>query len=241
MILQLSRYASVQYVWLKESHKAVLAETRFTLCVLFAAFFSSVITGIVVADNFRLASFWLVRSDPTLYAQIVITFGLASPLYAYQIMQALMLRHGKVHEIAKRQYLYIICLMIFAGIALLTKSVLLWLVLILTAEVTISLSFMLRTANTPTSAGVRGSLAALASALLGVSLWLLVRFEPFDFLRQSTTSAIVYTLAFSALWTLVIAALYLYIGHDLLSEAKTLAVSALGTFFNSRPEEPAND
>ena len=37
------------------------------------------------------------------------------------------------------------------------------------------------------------------------------------------------------------AALYLYIGHDLLSEARTLAVSALGAFFNSRPEEPAND
>ena len=166
MILQLSRYASVQYVWLKESHKAVLAETQFTLCVLFAAFFSSVITGIVVADNFRLASFWLVD----------FTF-----LHA-----------------ANRE-------------------------------------------NTPTSAGVRGSLAALASALLGLSLWLLVRFEPFEFLRQSTTSAIAYTLAFSALWTLVIAALYLYIGHDLLSEAKTLAVSALGAFFNSRPEEPAND
>jgi len=241
MILQLSRYASVQYVSLKESHKAGLAETQFTLCVLFAAFFASVLTGIVVADNFRLASLWLVRSDPTLYAQIAITFGLASPLYAYQILQALMLRHGKVREIAKRQYLYIICLVIFAAVALLTKSVLLWLVLILMAEITISLSFMLRTANIPTSAGVRGSLAALASALLGVSLWLLVRFEPVDFLQQSTTSAIAYTLAFSALWTLVIAALYLYIGHDLLSEARTLAVSALGTFFNSRPEEPAND
>jgi hypothetical protein len=241
MILQLSRYASVQYVCLKESHQAALAETQFTLCVLFAAFFASVITGIVVADNFRLASFWLVRSDPTLYAQIAITFGLASPLYAYQIMQALMLRHGKVNEIARRQYLYIVCLVVFSVVALLTKSVLLWLILILIAEVTISLSFMLRTPNTATSAGVRGSLAALASALLGVSLWLLVRFEPFDFLRQSTTLAIVSTFAFSSLWILVIAALYLYIGHDLLSEARTLAVSALGTFFNSRPEEPAND
>jgi hypothetical protein len=240
VILQLSRYASVEYVWLKESHQAALAETQFTLCVLFAAFVASVITGIVVADNFRLASFWLVGADPTLYAQIAITFGLASPLYAYQIMQALMLRHGKVHEIAKRQYVYIICLVIFAVVALLIKSVLLWLMLILIAEVTISLSFMLRTPNTP-SAGVRGSLAALASALLGVSLWLLVRFEPFDFLRQSTTLAIAYTLAFSSLWTLVIAALYLYIGHDLLSEARTLAVSALGAFFNSRPGQPAND
>jgi hypothetical protein len=152
-----------------------------------------------------------------------------------------MLRHGKVNEIAKRQYLYIFCLVIFAVVALLTKSVLLWLMLILIAEVTISLSFMLWTPNTTTSAGVRGSLAALASALLGMSLWLCVRFEPFDFLRQSNTSAIAYTLAFSSLWTLVIAALYLCIGHDLLSEARTLALSALGAFFNSRSEEPAND
>ena len=241
MILQLSRYASVQYVWLKESHRAALAETQFTLCVLFAAFFASVITGIVVADNFRLASFWLVGSDPTLYGQIAITFGLASPLYAYQILQALMLRHGKVHEIARRQYLYIICLLIFSGIALLTKSVLLWLILILIAEIMISLSFMLRTPNTTTSAGVRGSLAALLSAVLGMSLWLFVRFGPFDFLRQSTTLAIAYTLAFSSLWILVVAALYLYIGHDLLSEARTLGVSALGAFFNNRPERPAND
>jgi hypothetical protein len=241
VILQLSRYASVQYVWLKEARQAALAETQFTLCVLFSAFFASLITGIVVADNFRLASFWLVGADPTLYAQIAITFGLVSPLYAYQIMQALLLRHGKVNEIAKRQYLYIFCLVIFAVVALLTKSVLLWLMLILIAEVTISLSFMLWTPNTTTSAGVRGSLAALASALLGMSLWLCVRFEPFDFLRQSNTSAIAYTLAFSSLWTLVIAALYLYIGHDLLSEARTLALSALGAFFNSRSEEPAND
>jgi hypothetical protein len=241
IILQLARYASVQHVWLKESHQAALAETQFTLCVLFAAFFASVITGIVVADNFRLASLWLVRSDPTLYAQIAITFGLASPLYAYQIMQALMLRHGRVNEIARRQYLYIICLVVFSVIALLTKSVLLWLMLILIAEVTISLSFMLRPPSAATSAGGRGFLAALASALLGVSLWLLVRFEPFDFLRQPTTSAIAPTLAFLSLWILVIAALYLYIAHDLLSEVRTLAVSALGTFFNSRPEEPAND
>ena len=239
MILQLSRYASVQYIWLKQTDQAALAETQFTLCVLFAAFFASLITGIVVADNFRLASLWLVGSDPTLYGQIAITFGLASPLYAYQIMQALMQRHGKVHEIAKRQYLYIISLLIFAAVALLIKSVLLWLILILIAEVTISLLFMLRIPKTTTSAGVRGSVAALASALLSVSLWLFVRYEPFDFLRQSSTVAYASTLALSSLWALVIAALYFYIGHDLLSEARTWAVSALGAYFNGRPEETA--
>jgi len=239
VIQQLSRYSSVQYVSLTQSHKAALAETQLSLCVLLAAFSASVLTGIVVVDNFRLASFSLVRCDPTLYAQIAITFGLASPLYAYQIIQALMVRHGKVHEIAKRQYLYIICLVIFSAIALLTKSVLLWLVLILMAEVAISLSFMLRTANMPISAGVRGSLAALASALLGVGFWLLVRFQLFDFLRQSTMSAIAYSLAFSSLWTLAIATIYLYIAHDLFPNARTLAASALSDLFNTRPAEPA--
>jgi hypothetical protein len=70
-------------------------------------------------------------------------------------------------------------------------------------------------------------------------LWLFVRYEPFDFLRQSSTVAYASTFALSSLWTLLIAALYFYIGHDLLPEARTWAVSALGAFFNGRPEEPA--
>jgi hypothetical protein len=238
-IQQLSRYASVQYLSLRQSHKTSLAEVQLTLCVLFAAFFASVLTCIVIADNFRLASFWLVRSDGTLYQAFAITFGIASPFHVYQIVQGLMRRCGKVHEIARRQYLYIISLVIFAAITLLTKSVLLWLVLILVADVMISFSFMLRTAGMRTSAGVRGSLAALASAFLIAGLWLLVRFEPLDFLHRSTTSAITCTLAFLALWALVIAAVYLYIAHDLLPDARTLAGSALGALFNGRSEETA--
>jgi hypothetical protein len=238
-IQQLSRYGSVQYLSLRQSHKMSVAEVQLTLCVLFTAFFASVLTCIVIADNFRIASFWLVTSDGTLYQTIAITFGLASPFYVYQIVQGLMRRCGKVHEIARRQYLYIISLVIFAAITLLTKSVLVWLVLILVAEVMISFSFMLRTAGTPTSAGVRGSLAALASAFLSAGLWLLVRFEPLDFLHRSTTSAIACTLAFLSLWTLVIAAVYLYIAHDLLPNAITLAGSALGALFNSHSEETA--
>ena len=238
-VLQLSRYASVQYLSLRQSHKVTRAEVQLTLCVLFTAFFASVLTCIVIVDNFRLASFWLARSGGTLYQAVAITFGLSSPFYAYQILQALMMRDGKVHEIARRQYLYVISLVIFAAITLLTKSVLLWLVLILVADVTISFSFMLRTAGMPTSAGVRGFLAALASAFLSAGLWLLVRFEPLDFLHRSTTSAIACTLTFLSLWTLVIAAVYLYIAHDLLPNARTLAGSALGALFNSYSEETA--
>jgi hypothetical protein len=228
IIMQFSRYASVQYVSLRQSHKTELAEVHFTLCVLFTAFFASVLSCIVIADNFRLASFWLVRSDGTLYQAIAITFGLASPFYVYQIVQALMVRYGKVREIARRQYLYIISLVIFAAITLLTKSVLLWLVLILLADLTLSLSFMLRSsANTPSSAGVRGFLAALASTLLSTGLWLLVRFGPLDFLHRSTTSAIAYTLAFSSLWILLIAAVYLYIAGRFIAECESLGAQLL--------------
>ena len=243
MIMQFSRYASVQYVSLRQSHKTSVAEVQITLCVLFAAFFASVLNCIVIADNFRLASLWLVRSDAALYRTIAIIFGVASPFYAYQIVQALMLRFGKVHQIARRQYLYITCLVIFAAVALLTKSVLLWLVLILVADIMISFSFMLQPSGTSilaqTSAGVRGFLAALTSALLGAGLWLVLRFESFDFLQRSTAQAVTYTLAFLSLWILVIAAVYLYIAHDLLPNARTLVGSALGALFNSRLEETA--
>jgi hypothetical protein len=212
MIMQFSRYASVQYVSLRQAHKTEQAEVHFRLCIVFTTFFASVLTCIVIIDNFRLASLWLLRVDMTLYQAIAIAFGFASPFCAYQIIQALMLRYGKVREIARRQYFYVISLLIFAAIALVIKSLLLWLVLILMAEVTISLSFMLRaSANTPSSAGVPGFLAALASALLSAGLWLIVRFSPLDFLRQSTTPAIAYTLAFSSLWILLIAAVSLYV------------------------------
>lgn len=238
-ISQLSRYASVQYLSLRYSQKMDVAEVQLTLCILFTAFFASVLTCIVIADNFRLATFWLGGLDGTLYQAIAITFGLASPFYVYQILQALMLRCGRVHEIARRQYLYIVSLVIFAAITLLAKSVLLWLVLVLVADILISFSFMLRTEGTSTSAGVRGSLAALASAVLTAGFWLFVRFEPLDFLHRSTTSAIACTLAFLALWMLVIAAVYIYIAHDLLPNARTWAGSALGALFNSHSEETA--
>jgi hypothetical protein len=238
MILQLSRYASVQYVSLRQSQTEV-AKVHFTLWMLLTAFFTSVLTCIVFADNFRVASFWLVRSDAALYQVMALTFGLASPFYVYQFAQALMLRYGEVSEIARRQYLYIILLTIFAAISLLTKSVVFSLVVILVADVTISFSFMLRSTGTPTSTGVHGSVAALGSALLSGGLWLLVRACPLDFLHRSTTSAIVCTLVLLSLWTLVIAAVYLYIAHDLFPNARTMAGSALRALFNSRSEEPA--
>jgi hypothetical protein len=241
-IEQLSRYASVEYVSLKHSHKMSLAEIQLTLCVLFTAFLASVLTCIVIVDNSRLASLWLVSSDGTLYQAFAITFGIASPFYVYQIVRALMVREGKVREIARRQYLYIISSVIFAAITLLSKSVLLWLVLILVADVTISFSFMLRTPGTPASAGVRGFLAAMASAFLSAGLWLLVRFGPLGFLHRSTTSAITCTLAFLALWVLVIAAVYLYIAHDLLPSVRTLAASALGAPLSTATRmSPQND
>jgi hypothetical protein len=231
---QLSRYASVEYVSMRQSHKMSLAEARLTLCVLFTAFFASVLTSIVIADNFRLASSWLVRSDGTLYQEIAITFGLASPFYAFQIVRALMLRDGKVQEIAKRQYVYIISSVIFGAITLLSKSVLLYLVLVLVADVTISFSFMLRTSGTPASAGLRGFLAAMASAFFSAGLWLLVRLGPLDFLQRSTTPAIARTAIFLSLWMLVIAAVYLYLAHDLLPGPRALVASALASLFNRR-------
>jgi hypothetical protein len=162
-------------------------------------------------------------------------FSLGAPLYAYQVIQALMLRHGKVREIAKRQYLYIVCLTIFAVIALLTKWQSLWLFLLLTSELAISVSFML-SPRIPalTHVSVRTSIAVLASVVLAGGLRFLIRFAHPDFLQQSSGSAIAWTLVLLSLWILLTAAAYLYIAHGLLPAARMSAASTRGALSNRK-------
>jgi hypothetical protein len=213
MASQLSRYASVRYVHARDS---AAAQQIVPLCMLSVGFAASVLAYIVLADNFRLASLWL-KSSPGIYRAISTIFALGAPLYAYQIMQALMLRDGKIQAIAKRQYLYIGCLATFSVIALLTKSVLLWLVLILVAEVGISVSFIFqRHVQALASFSVRPFLALLVSTVLAATLALLIRFAHLAPVEQITAPAIAATLALLSLWTLVSAAVYLHVAREYL-------------------------
>jgi hypothetical protein len=210
-ISQLSRYAS--------------AEIQVTLCVLLTAFTAAVVGCVVIADNFRVASFWLVHANPQLYQAIAIMFGLGSAFSSYQIMVALMLRFGEVDRIARRQYLYILYAALFAVVALITRSTLLWLALLWLAEVMISLSFLLKTSpdgvQAQTSAGIRGCVAATASSVIILAMWLTVRLGHFGFLSGTTVSAVAPTAGFLLVWISLMAAVYLYIIRDLFVKTKS--------------------
>jgi hypothetical protein len=209
-ILQLSRYASVEYLSLRQSRKFESAEIHLTLFVLFAAFFASGVTGFVVADNGRLASLWLTKLDFQSYQEIVITFGLGSAFYSYQIIQAVSRRSGEVVQVGHRQYFYMLCAGVFAIVALVTKSTFLWLILMLVADVIISLSFMLKTSQggilSQTSAGWRGCVAATASSVIILTMWQVVHSEVVNFLSERTASAFAWTTGFFLLWILLIGA-----------------------------------
>jgi hypothetical protein len=244
-ISQLSRYASVEFLALRQARKFELAEIQITLCVLLAAFFASGVTVAVIADNVRFASLLLSKVDPRLYHAISITFGLGSAFYSYQIMQAVGRRSGEVVQIANRQYFYIVLSAVFAAVALATKSTLLLLVLNLLADVIISLSFLLVMKKggiqSETSAGKRGSIAAIASSILILTMWVVMHLENYTFLRERTASAIAYTLAFAVLWLLLIALVDLCLVYGLLARKTSLTSSLLDRLRNFRTAKLQNE
>jgi hypothetical protein len=213
MAMQLSRYVSVRYV---HAGKSAAAQQIILLSMLSAGFATSILGYVVLVDNFRLASFWL-KSSPDTYGAIATIFALSAPLYAYQIIQAVMLRHGKVRAIAQRQYLYIGSLAAFALIALLVKSVLFWLVLILVAEVGLSVSFIFQP-QTLASLSVRPFLVLLLSMALTATLAFLVRFVHLSFIEQVTAPAVAGTLTLLSLWVLASATVYLLVTRHLLTK-----------------------
>jgi hypothetical protein len=101
----------------------------------------------------------------------------------------------------------------------------------LLADILNALAYMLTTSHTEaiaqTSAGWRGCLAATASAILVLLMWLLMRIEDFDFLRERTFLAITYTVAFWLMWILLIAAVDVCLIWGLLTKNKNLAETLL--------------
>jgi len=220
-ISQLSRYASVEYLSLRQAQKGELAEVHLTLMVLLCAFFASGVAAFVIADNGRLASLWINKSlSLPVYQMIAVTFGLGNAFYAYQITQAVSRRSGEVAYVARRQYFYMICAVVFAGIALVVRSPAVWLTLMVLADVICALSFMLRPAAdsvlSHTSAGWRGSLAAVTSSVLVFLVWLMLYFHQHThFLAGTTLSDLFYTIAFFLLWILLVGVVDLSLFHGL--------------------------
>ncbi len=244
-ILQLSRFASVEFLSLRQAGKYELAEIHLTILVLGAAFFASSVTAAVIVDNCRLASLWIKQLDPKVYQLVAITFGLGNTFYTYQITQAVSRRVGEIAFVAQRQYAYMIYAGIFAIIALAVKSLLLWLVLLLVADIVLALSYMLRPAPgsilAETSAGRRGSMAAAASCAITLGMVLLMHLEKFEFLTGKTVPDVLCTIAFFLIWLLVIALVNVWLFIGLRFRNMTLPAAVLDWMQRARNARLQNE
>jgi hypothetical protein len=97
---------------------------------------------------------------------------------------------------ARRQYAYVLYSAAFAGAGLTAKSLIVYLALLVIAEMALSISFMTqqnigREAGYKTKAGRRGLAGSFAGALLVLALWMRVRHASTDFfLRNSAVTAL---------------------------------------------------
>jgi hypothetical protein len=207
-ILQISRYASVEYLALRHKRMYEMAEKQLTMLMLLSAFFGSGVAVFVLADNGRLASFLLRHMDMPIYQMMSMTFGLGNAFFAFQICVNVCRRSGEVAEVAHRQYFYVICAAIFAVIALVTKSMLVWLLLMAAADVLQALSFMLTPAAQSilrqTSSGWRTAMAATVSTASVLGIQGILYIQPPDFLVGHTVFDVLCTIAFFLSWVLVI-------------------------------------
>jgi len=207
-IQQMSRYASVEYVALRQRQMFEMAEKHLVMLMLLSAYFASCCAAFVVADNGRLASLLLKDMDLPTYQMIAITFALGNAFYAAQICVSVCRRTGEVAEIAHRQYFYIVTAGVFAAIALAMKSVLLWLVLMLFADILLALSFALtppaHSILRQTSSGWRTIVASATSSVLVFAMFLILYYHLLDFFNGRSVFDALCTFAFFLGWILVI-------------------------------------
>jgi hypothetical protein len=185
-----------------------MAEKHLVMLMLLSAYFASCCAAFVVADNGRLASLLLKGMDLPVYQMMAITFALGNAFYASQICVSVCRRSGEVAEIAHRQYFYMGTSAVFAVIALVVKSVLLWLVLMLTADILLALAFLLtppaHSILRQTSSGWRTMTAAATSSVLVFVMFLILYFRYFNFFDGRSVFDALCTLAFFLAWILLI-------------------------------------
>jgi hypothetical protein len=194
-IQQVARVASVEVLRLRIRMQMDKAESLLLFFILFAGLIGSGVASVVVLDNLRLLSLWLKHVDRSVFQTINLTFALTAPFYSYQVIVALSFRIGKLSFMARRQYAYLLYSAAFACAALLTRELLVYLALLVIAEIALSVSFMGcrdigGSAGCETNAGWRGLAGSGAGSFLLLVLWVIVRHTGSNvFLRNSMVSA----------------------------------------------------
>jgi hypothetical protein len=141
-IQQLARVASVEYLRIRSLGRTLRAESVLAAFLLAAVGFGTLFASGVVIDNLRILSLWLKHFDRSTFQIIDVSFALAAPFYAYQILLSLRFREGRLNHVAGRLYAFVFCSGSFAGVALAYRSLRLYLILLAIAEILLAASFM---------------------------------------------------------------------------------------------------
>jgi hypothetical protein len=194
-IQQMARVASVEVLRLRTLMQVDRAESLLALFILFAGLIGTGVASGVVLDNLRLLSLWLKHFDRSLFQDVNLTLALTAPFYSYQVIVALSFRIGQLSFMARRQYAYVLYSAVFACAALVTRELVVYLALLVIAEIALSISFMVcqhiggRT-GFETRAGWRWLAGSGAGSFLVLVLWMIVRHSGSNFfLRSSVASA----------------------------------------------------
>jgi hypothetical protein len=195
-IQQVARVASVEVLRFRATGRSNTGESLLSFFLMATALIGTVMACLVSLDNLRILGLWLKDFDRHLFQNVNLSFALISSFYSYQVLVALSFRVGQLATMARRQYAYVLYSAAFAGAGLTAKSLIVYLALLVIAEMALSISFMTqqnigREAGYKTKAGRRGLAGSFAGALLVLALWMRVRHASTDFfLRNSAVTAL---------------------------------------------------
>jgi len=194
-IQQLARVASVEALKARAAGESKRADSLLTLFVVAAVFFGSMLGAAVVTDNGQLIGMWLKKLDHRLFQEIALAFSLTAPFFSYQIAMSLRVRMGELAYVAHRHYIFISVSLMFAGLSVVAASLPLYLLLLVTAEVTLSVSFFV-----PTRAGQAALQVASGGSLTVALLWLAAHRDLQSLAGSAASLFIVIILFGSLLW-----------------------------------------
>jgi hypothetical protein len=199
-IQQLARVASVEYLRRRTAGHADQGRALLTGFVQAANCFALAIGGLVIVDNLRLFGLLLKNSDRALFHMVVASFAFTCAFYSYQILVSVMFRVGNLAAVAYRQYAFVLYSAAFSVIAVLLKSLPVFLCLLVLSEMILAISIMvLRRDRTTTEylVGRRGLAGSLGGLVMIVILWLVVQRQDGLLMNASLLNAWVKVAAFA--------------------------------------------
>jgi hypothetical protein len=174
-VAQLARVASVEFLQLISAGREAAAESLLAGFLFVAVLCGTAIAGGVVVDNLRIVGLWLGHFDRGVFQLVEVSFA-GSAFFSYQIILLLMFRRGQLAPIARRHWAYVAYAAVFAAIALKTRTLPLYLLMLLASELLLALSFTLPVWSNGACIATRSvrsqvSQAALAGSLIVIILW----------------------------------------------------------------------